>query len=70
MTRASMPASPPTSCALRASAALTVIVTYAFRNATLPVVTTLALCSFLLGANVLVEKVSPGPASARSRSRR
>ena len=35
----------------------TVIVTYAFRNAMLPVITTLSMVfSFLLGANVLVEK--------------
>jgi dipeptide transport system permease protein len=38
---------------------LTVIVTYAFRNAMLPVITT--LFSFLLGANVLVEKVFAWP---------
>src|SRR5919201_3645488 len=39
-------------------APLTVVVTYAFRNAMLPVVTTLGMVfSFLLGANVLVEKV-------------
>ena len=40
----------------------TVIVTYAFRNAMLPVITTLGMVfSFLLGANVLVEKVFSWP---------
>ena len=40
----------------------TVVLTYAFRNAMLPVITTLGMVfSFLLGANVLVEKVFAWP---------
>jgi peptide/nickel transport system permease protein len=40
----------------------TVILAYAFRNAMLPVITTLGMVfSFLLGANVLVEKVFAWP---------
>ena len=40
----------------------TILFTYAFRNATLPVITTLGMVfSFTLGANVLVEKVFAWP---------
>ena len=40
----------------------TILIAYAFRNAMLPVVTTLGMVfSFLLGANVLVEKVFAWP---------
>ncbi|MBL8381161.1 MAG: ABC transporter permease [Burkholderiales bacterium] len=43
-------------------ASSTVLITYAFRNALLPVVTTLGMVfSFLLGSNVLVEKVFAWP---------
>ncbi|MEP5175055.1 ABC transporter permease, partial [Marinobacter alexandrii] len=39
-----------------------VLITYAFRNALLPVITTLGMVfSFVLGANVLVEKVFAWP---------
>jgi ABC-type dipeptide/oligopeptide/nickel transport system permease component len=66
MTRASMLAVLASEFVRTASASglspFTVIVTYAFRNAMLPVITTLGMVfSFLLGANVLVEKVFAWP---------
>ena len=65
MTRASMLAVLASDFVRTARAAgcrATVIVTYAFRNAMLPVITTLGMVfSFLLGANVLVEKVFAWP---------
>jgi ABC-type dipeptide/oligopeptide/nickel transport system permease component len=51
--------------------AATVLVTYAFRNALLPVVTTLGMVfSFMLGSNVLVEKVFAWPGIGSYASRR
>ena len=48
-----------------------VLFVYAFRNALLPILTTLGMTfSFLLGGNVLVEKVLLGRASGPMRSRR
>src|SRR6516164_8853221 len=66
MTRASMLAALSSDFVRTARASgltpFTVTVTYAFRNAMLPVVTTLGMVfSFLLGANVLVEKVFAWP---------
>ena len=66
MTRASMLAALASDFVRTARAnglsAYAVIVTYALRNAMLPVVTTLGMVfSFLLGANVLVEKVFAWP---------
>ena len=66
MTRASMLAVLASDFVRTASASgldsRTVILTYVFRNAMLPVVTTLGMVfSFLLGANVLVEKVFAWP---------
>jgi peptide/nickel transport system permease protein len=66
MTRASMLAALSSDFMRTARAsglsAYTIIITYAFRNALLPVVTTLGMVfSFLLGANVLVEKVFAWP---------
>jgi dipeptide transport system permease protein len=66
MTRASMLAALASDFVRTARASgltpFTVVVTYAFRNAMLPVITTLGMVfSFLLGANVLVEKVFAWP---------
>ena len=66
MTRASMLAALSSDFVRTARASgltpFTVVITYAFRNAMLPVVTTLGMVfSFLLGANVLVEKVFAWP---------
>src|SRR5262245_18024406 len=66
MTRASMLAELASDFVRTARASglapFTVVITYAFRNAMLPVVTTLGMVfSFLLGANVLVEKVFAWP---------
>ena len=66
MTRASMLAALSSEFVRTARAAgltgRTVVLTYAFRNAVLPVLTTLGMVfSFLLGANVLVEKVFAWP---------
>jgi dipeptide transport system permease protein len=66
MTRASMLAALSSDFVRTARAGglapFTIVVTYAFRNALLPVVTTLGMVfSFLLGANVLVEKVFAWP---------
>jgi len=66
MTRASMLAALSSDFVRTARASglapFTIVVTYAFRNAMLPVVTTLGMVfSFLLGANVLVEKVFAWP---------
>jgi peptide/nickel transport system permease protein len=66
MTRASMLAALSSDFVRTARASglapFTIVITYAFRNAMLPVVTTLGMVfSFLLGANVLVEKVFAWP---------
>jgi peptide/nickel transport system permease protein len=66
MTRASMLAALSSDFVRTARASglapFTVTITYAFRNAMLPVITTLGMVfSFLLGANVLVEKVFTWP---------
>jgi dipeptide transport system permease protein len=66
MTRASMLAALSADFVRTARASgltpFTITITYAFRNAMLPVITTLGMVfSFLLGANVLVEKVFAWP---------
>ena len=66
MTRASMLAALSSDFVRTARASgltpFTITITYAFRNAMLPVITTLGMVfSFLLGANVLVEKVFAWP---------
>ena len=70
MTRASMLAALSSDFVRTARASgltpFTVVITYAFRNAMLPVITTLGMVfSFLLGANVLVEKVFAWPGIGR-----
>ena len=56
---------------LRASSLRKILFGYAFRNALLPVVTTLGMVfSFVLGANVLVEKVFAVPSPQGGGSQR